>query len=61
MEEAKQIMDKIDPDDTPFIALALAIENDGVWSNDKHFGQQNRVKIWKTDVLLRLLEENYTS
>ena len=58
MEEAKQIMDNIDPDDTPFIALALSVENDGVWSDDKHFQQQNRIQIWKTDVLIKLLEEN---
>lgn len=57
MEEAKQIMDKRDPDDTPFIALALAVENDGIWSDDKHFEQQNKIKIWKTYVLLKLLEE----
>lgn len=61
MEKAKEIMDSIDPDDTPFIALALAVENDGIWSADKHFEKQNRIKIWKTDVLLRLLEENYSS
>lgn len=57
MEEAKQIMDNIDPDDTPFIALALSVENDGVWSDDKHFQQQNKIQIWKTDVLIKLLEE----
>ncbi|MBI2137361.1 hypothetical protein HYU12_02470 [Candidatus Woesearchaeota archaeon] len=60
MEEAKQIMDKIDSADTPFVALALAMETDGIWTNDNHFGQQVAVKIWKTDVLLRLLDENYS-
>ncbi|MBI4014875.1 MAG: hypothetical protein HY365_02890, partial [Candidatus Aenigmarchaeota archaeon] len=55
--EAKRIMDKIDPDDTPFIALALAVENDGIWSSDKHFERQNKIKIWKTETLLKLLEE----
>ncbi|MBI2543349.1 MAG: hypothetical protein HYW24_04130 [Candidatus Aenigmarchaeota archaeon] len=57
MEEAKQIMDKIDTDDTPFIALALAVENDGIWSDDTHFEQQTRIKVWKTVVLLNLLKE----
>ena len=52
-------MDKIDPDDTPFIALALAVENDGIWSDDKHFEQQNRIKIWKTGALSKSIEENY--
>jgi predicted nucleic acid-binding protein len=56
MNEAKEIMDKIDPADTPFIALALAVENDGIWSDDEHFRQQNRIRVWKTRELLRLLE-----
>lgn len=57
MKEAELIMDKIDPDDTPFIALALSIENEGIWSNDKHFDQQNKIKVLKTDLLLKLLDE----
>jgi len=40
MDEAREIMDAIDPDDTPFIVLASAVENDGIWSDDKHFQQQ---------------------
>ncbi|MBI2143178.1 hypothetical protein HYU20_02450 [Candidatus Woesearchaeota archaeon] len=58
MKEAKQTMDKIDPDDTPFIALALSVENDGIWSHDKHFEEQNKIRIWKTGFLLELLDEN---
>ena len=37
------------------IALALSVENDGIWSHDKHFEEQNKIRIWKTDVLLELL------
>jgi len=44
-------MDKTDPNDTPFIALALAIENDGIWTDDNHFGQQAEIKVWKTGQL----------
>ena len=58
MEEAKVVMDKIDPNDTPFIALALSVESDGIWSHDKHFEKQNKLKIWKTGILLKLLDEN---
>lgn len=54
-EEAKKIMDSIDPDDTPFIAASLGIENDGIWSDDKHFDKQNKVKIWKTRDLINYL------
>ena len=47
MKKAKEIMDKIDKDDTPFIAAALAANTD-IWSDDRHFEKQNRIKIWKT-------------
>jgi predicted nucleic acid-binding protein len=56
MRQAKKIMDTIDPSDTPFIAVALAMENDGIWSDDKHFSKQKRIKVWKTKDLLRLIK-----
>lgn len=46
--QARKIMDEIDPDDSPFIALAFSIKNDGIWSDDKHFSKQAEIKIWKT-------------
>jgi predicted nucleic acid-binding protein len=49
-------MDAIDPDDTPFIALASAVENDGIWSDDKHFQQQTRIRVWQTKDLLTLIK-----
>jgi predicted nucleic acid-binding protein len=52
LEEAKSIIGKIDPGDTPFVALALAVENDGIWSNDKHFKGIKHIKVWKTSDLL---------
>lgn len=55
MSEAKSIMDGIDKDDTPFIAAALSIENDGIWSEDKHFKRQTKINVWKTEELLKLL------
>ncbi|MEM3381181.1 MAG: PIN domain-containing protein [Candidatus Bathyarchaeia archaeon] len=45
MEEIRKILDTIDPADTPFIALALSVENDGIWSDDKHFKRQSKIKI----------------
>ncbi len=52
--EAKNIMDKIDPDDTQFIAAALATGAD-IWSDDEHFQKQNKIKIWKTKDLISLI------
>ena len=54
MPEAKKIMDGIDPDDTPFIAAALALHAD-IWSDDKHFEKQNMIKIWKTKDFLKFI------
>ena len=53
-QDAIQIMDKIDPDDTAFIAAALATKSD-IWSDDKHFERQNKVKVWKTKDLVALV------
>ncbi len=53
-KEAKEIMDSIDPDDTPFIAAALATGAD-IWSDDSHFTKQKKIKIWKTEDLVKFL------
>ena len=53
--EARSVMDTIDPGDTPFLALALALPVDGIWSDDKHFQKQCHVKVWTTEALLQEL------
>ena len=52
LKEARRIIGSIDPGDVPFVALALAVENDGIWSNDKHFKAIKQIKVWKTSDLL---------
>ena len=49
------IMDRIDKNDTPFIAAALAA-NLPIWSDDKHFEKQNKIKIFKTKDLVRYVK-----
>ncbi len=56
MGKAKEIMDHIDPDDTPFIAAALATDAD-IWSDDRHFEQQSTVRVWKTLQLTHLVSD----
>lgn len=53
--QAKQIMKDIDPDDAPFLALAMKTKVDGIWSEDKGFQQQNHVKIYTTKELLEII------
>ena len=44
-KQAKEIFENIDKDDVIFIALALSIENDGIWTDDSDFEKQNTIKI----------------
>lgn len=48
---ADALMGAIDPDDVPFVALALAEEHDGIWSNDRAFEKIPGIKLWTTTSL----------
>ncbi|NOR59538.1 MAG: hypothetical protein GQ469_02765 [Methanosarcinales archaeon] len=48
-------MKDIDPDDTPFLALAMKTKVDGIWSEDKGFQRQNCVKVYRTLELVEFL------
>lgn len=50
---ADNIIGSVDKGDISYIALALSFPNDGIWTEDKHFEQQNKVKIWKTKDLVQ--------
>ena len=53
LNESKKIMQNIDPDDVVFISAALGINAD-IWTNDKDFRKQRKIKIWQTKDLIRL-------
>ena len=48
LEDAEEIIGKIDENDVPYIALALSINNDGIWTDDAHFQKQNTITVWQT-------------
>jgi len=52
---AEETMKKIDVTDSPFLALALIL-NSPMWSDDKHFKQQDLVDVYTTKDVLKLLE-----
>lgn len=54
LKQAYEIMKDIDEDDTPYIALALSIDNDGIWSDDTDFDKQDKVKNVKTSDIIKL-------
>ena len=57
-DEAKQIMEHIDPEDVTFIAAALSQDNAIIWSDDRHFEKQDKVITLKTKDLVNLFENN---
>lgn len=48
LDEAKQTMLRIDPDDVVFVAAALAYPDAIIWSDDNHFERQSNIKVVKT-------------
>ena len=58
LKEAEKIIGDIDPGDIPFIALALAVDNDGIWTNDKHFKKVRKIKVWNTPELLAYIKKS---
>ena len=51
---AEEIMVDIDRGDIPFVAAALSLPCDGIWSDDLHLKRQKRVKVWNTKEVLGL-------
>jgi len=56
LKKAREIMAHIDPDDVPFIALALCIKPDGIWTEDGDFFEQSEIQIYKTHDMLKFMD-----
>lgn len=57
LEQANEIIGNIDLEDIPYVALALSIENDGIWTDDFHFQKQDRIKIYRTEYIIKIVDE----
>ncbi|MBI4361242.1 hypothetical protein HY572_05725 [Candidatus Micrarchaeota archaeon] len=55
MGAARAALDAVDPKDSPFLAAALAVRVDGIWSDDRHFERQRLVRVFKTKDLAAML------
>ena len=58
IQEANEEIGHIDIKDVMFLATALAVPNDGIWSEDAHFEKQKKVKVWKTKDIIKILEKD---
>jgi len=56
LEKAKTIMENIDINYSEFVALAMSIENHGIFSNDRHFDESG-VKRWTVEEIIGRLEK----
>jgi predicted nucleic acid-binding protein len=45
---AEELIGARDPTDVPFVALALAEQNEGIWSNDRAFEGLPGIQLWRT-------------
>ena len=50
--EAYKIMKDIDEYDTAFLALAMSLKVDGIWSNDPDLSKQRKIKTYTTKELI---------
>ncbi|MFZ2455211.1 MAG: PIN domain-containing protein [Candidatus Altiarchaeia archaeon] len=55
-DEAYKVIGVIDLKDVPYIAAALAFEGSVIWSNDRHFEKQARIKVLKTKDMISAVD-----
>ena len=56
-DEAKLIMEQIDPEDVLFIATALGQDEAAIWTDDTHFDKQDKIINLKTKDIIKLLKD----
>ena len=54
LPRSRRLIGETDPDDVPFVALALHLGAD-IWSDDTDFEAQSEVRVWKTHELVAQL------
>jgi predicted nucleic acid-binding protein len=55
LPDARTQIAEVDPDDVPFLGLALHLDA-GVWSDDAPFHEQDAVDVWPTHELVDQLD-----
>jgi predicted nucleic acid-binding protein len=60
LSAAEEAMDPVDKRDAPYLATAMAVPCDGIWSDDPHFDEQTIVPVRTTGkVVAQLRKEGF--
>jgi len=51
-DRAMEIMEPVDENDAPFLAVGLALGIEGIWTEDRHFLQQDLLNVYSTGDLI---------
>jgi len=54
LEKADEIIGKIDEKDSQFVAACLATNSEGIWTFDRHFEKQDKIRVFKLEELLEI-------
>ena len=54
-EHATRIMETIDENDAPFLAVGLALGIRSIWTEDRHFQKQDLLKVCSTRDLVEII------
>lgn len=54
-DRAMSIMEPVDENDAPFLAVGLALGIEGIWTEDRHFLRQDLLDVYSTRDLLEML------
>jgi len=55
---AIRIMESIDENDAPFLAVGVALKLDGIWTEDRHFLRQDLLRVFQTGDLVSDYRKN---
>ncbi|MBI4394465.1 MAG: PIN domain-containing protein [Euryarchaeota archaeon] len=56
LPEARKIMHDLDPEDAVFVAVALSVPCDGIWTQDKALRKQTRVRTFTTAEMVETMD-----
>lgn len=58
MERAEELLRGRDPKDVPYVALALALYAEGIWSEDRGLVSQPAFRVFRTSDLVHMAERD---